>query len=113
MADLASSAVNILESYEVGDRFGKRRCFRLRVELTLTGQGSTTNKIPASALGLESITRVSNGVTDGNTIFPAGVSHDGLNILLAKLTEATDGNRANAQDLSDVIRLTVEGSKRL
>lgn len=113
MADLASSAVTILETYEVGDRFGKRRSARLRVQLVLTGQGGTTNKISAEALGLEEITMVTNAVSDGNTIHPAAVAYDGSAVLLAALTQATDANRANAADLTDTVRLTVEGIKRL
>lgn len=109
MADLATDAVTVLREWEVGARNGERKLIRKHVRCVLTGQGGTTNEITASALGLSEVHAVLGAVTDGNTIFPAVPKYDLSAVLLAKLAEATDANRANPQDLSDTIYMVVEG----
>lgn len=82
MADLASSAVEITATGYTGGINGKK--YRTRtVVLTLTGQGTTTNKIPASVLSLTEIVGCSPLVQDDDTdIVVAAPDYAGDNLLL-------------------------------
>jgi hypothetical protein len=109
MADLAATAVSILKSWTEGGLHGKRVSCR-QVQLTLTGQGTTTNKIPASVLGLGVIEQASNFVkSDDAKVYPAAVSNDGANLLLVDLTNATDANRADPADITATAIGVVKG----
>lgn len=109
MADLAASGVTVSASWTAGAVTGKRHVEKL-VKLVLTGQGTTTNKIPASALGLTKIESCSNGVKDDDTkIYPAVPSNDGKNLLLMDVTNATDASRAAPADITATIFITVQG----
>jgi hypothetical protein len=111
MASLASSAVTILASYRNGGMTGKRTLVR-RLQLALTGQGGTTNKIDAATLGFNSIEGCTNLVdTNNNRIYPAVPSIDGSILLLSNPLQATDANRADAADLTiDPAVITVWGT---
>jgi hypothetical protein len=88
MADLAKSAVEIVDGWEHRQ---PGRNFTLRqFVLTLTGQGGTTNKIPASVLGFAKIKQAYPGVSASNAnIVVAAPSLDGSMLLLkASATDA-------------------------
>lgn len=85
MADLAASAVTVLASWSEGGVAGKRRIAK-RVSVVLSGQGGTTNKIPAAAFGFRVIEEVSNVLTGtvptvGKLVVPAAT--DGDNVYIA------------------------------
>lgn len=108
MAALASSAVTINKSW-LEQRLGSMQIKCREVTLVLTGQGGTTNTIPASVLGLTSIEEVSNAVSDGNTIYPCAPSYDGTAVIVSDAASATAANHINAADLTDTVRLIVKG----
>lgn len=111
MANLAQSAVTVLNKYEESTRQGRYQHTVVRATAVLSGQGTTTNKIAATAFGLNSFVDCSNAVTDGNTIYPAVVSYDGTAILLANQAGATAAEHVNPVDVTDTIRITVKGRK--
>lgn len=88
MADLAKTAVQLVDGWEHRQ---PGRNFTLRqFVLTLTGQGGTTNKIPASVLGFAKIKEAHNGVSASDSnIVVAAPSLDGSYLLLeASATDA-------------------------
>lgn len=105
MADLASSAVTILDSWEEDGLNGKKYVGR-RVRLTLTGQGTTSNKITASVLKLGTIVSSSPALeADNSEIRPTSPSYDQSNLLIG-------GGSSNApQDVTGVYDLTVRGTR--
>lgn len=111
MADLASSAVTINATNKLGDRWGKQTYVEIQATVVLSGQGSTSNKILASAFGLDNIKKVDNVVTDSNTIYPACPSYDGTYVLLADAADATATNHVNAADLTDTVKMVVYGEQ--
>jgi len=109
MADLAASAVTIEDSWTAGGISSKRHV-EMIATLVLTGQGTTTNQILATALGLTKIERCGNAVGDGNDlIYPAVPNYAGTAILLMAVTNATDGTRAAPADITDTVRIFVSG----
>ena len=110
MASLAASAVTINSAWTEAGITGKRLKV-LDVDLVLTGQGGTTNTIPASALGLTGIVECSPAVvSDNSKVYPACPNYAGDAILLTDPTNATDGNRANPADVTGVtVNLIVKG----
>lgn len=82
MSDIDSSAVTANRSWTDGGLAQKdRHCIAATV--VLTGQGTTTNKIPATAFGLSVIEEVSPFIaSDDGTGYFATPSYDGTNILL-------------------------------
>lgn len=109
MADLARSAVVIERSWSEGGTTGKELSCR-QVTLTLSGQGGTTNKIPASVLELSKIEQCSNFIkSDSAVIVVAVPSYDGANLLLADLAQGADANRDDPADFSITIRGVVKG----
>jgi hypothetical protein len=115
MADVAKSAVTILQRDKMGGRNGSYTHDRVRAKVVLSSQGGTTNEIVASAFDLSTIQNCSNAVTDGNTIYPAAPKYSatGLSesIIIADAANATAANHVNAADLTDTIYITVEGRK--
>ena len=109
MADLASSAVTVTSRRPMGDKQSRRLYDEVRATVVLSGQGSTSNKILASAFGLSSIIKVDNVVTDGNTIYPATPSYDGTYVLLAGANNATAANHVVAADLTDTVKMVIYG----
>jgi hypothetical protein len=105
MADLAASAIVVLESWLEGNLNNKRHACK-RVTLTLTGQGSTTNRITAAILGFKRIVDASNAIDSTNAdIYSAVPSADGSLLLLVDPSVA-----ANAPgDVTDTITLNVKG----
>lgn len=105
MSDLTSSAVELLDNWEEDGLHGKKYIGR-RVRLTLTGQGTTTNKIPASVLKLNTLVSSSPAVeADNSEIRPTAPSYDGANLLIG-------GGSSNApQDVTGVYDLTVRGTR--
>ncbi len=89
MADLADSAVTLLDDWYEGGLNGRK--FRCRkVSLVLTGQGTNANAIPASVLKLDEIHDVTPFVkSDDGAIVPASPNAAGDTLLLrASATEA-------------------------
>jgi hypothetical protein len=82
----------------------------IRATVVLSGQGSTTNKIAASAFGLSSIIKVENVVTDSNTVYPASPSYDGTYVLLANAADDTVANHVVAADLTDTVKMVIYGN---
>ncbi len=80
-----------------------------QVTLVLTGQGGTTNLIPASVLALKKIEQCTNAIlsTDAK-VYTATPNYAGTAILLVDLTQATDASRIPA-DVTGTIRLVVKG----
>lgn len=103
MADLATSAVAYVRGWTEGSVTGKERIARL-LTLTLTGQGTVANKIPASALGFLKVEECSSAVLSDNTlVLVASPSADGTFVLLkAAATNAPD-------DYTGAFTLTVKG----
>lgn len=102
MANLASSAVTVKDSWTEGSVTGKRIVGK-RVALVLTGQGGTSNLIPASALGFATIERCSNFiVSDNSAIYFGSPSYNNANL---HLTLSASGTGAPA----DVTSLTLYG----
>lgn len=110
MADLAASAVTVTSRRAIGDKTGRKIYTEIIATVVLTGQGSTSNKIPASAFGLSSIVKVEPVVTDGNTIYPAAPSYDGTYVLIAGAAGETATNHVVATDLTDTVRMVVYGN---
>lgn len=82
MANLAQSAVSFGRMWTEGGVTGKQLSARL-VTLTLTGQGTTTNTIPASVLALTVIEQATDFVySDNSKIARATPSADGSVLLL-------------------------------
>lgn len=105
MADLAASAVEFLDSWEEGGITSKRFVAR-RVRLTLTGQGTTTNKIPASVLEMDTLVDSSACVkSDNSVIYSTCPSYDQANLLIG------DGGSNAPQDVTGVFDLTVRGTR--
>lgn len=108
MADLAASAVTVNDAWTEGGTSGKRiRC--LDVTLVLTGQGTTTNKIPASVLRLKSILTAEGFRRDSNEAILALPSYDGSSLLLIDLAAAAGASHDNPSDITDTIRGVVTG----
>ena len=115
MANLTSTDVVVTRDF-VDDgvsnsrrRVGRRRV-SLWVSLTLGGQGTTTNTIPASALGLSRILSASGFVkSDNSVIVPSAPSADGSMLLLCAVTNATDATRAAPADFTGVFSGSVDG----
>ena len=106
MADLAVSAVTILRAWNEAGPAGRDLSCR-RVTLSLTSQGSTTNKISASVLQLSFIEQSSNFISASNTgIYPTSPSVDGTMLLIANLADATDATRPAPTDLGGPLVVT-------
>lgn len=105
MADLATSAIDVLESWLEGGLNNKRHVCK-RVTLTLTGQGGTTNRILASTLGFKRIIEASPCVDPtAADVYLASPSADGTMLILND-----PSNAANAgMDVTDTVTLNVKG----
>jgi len=110
MADLAASAVTITGNHAIPDKSGRKIYSEIEATVVLSGQGSTSNKVLASAFGLASIKKVEPVVTDSNTIYPAAPSYDGTYILIADAANATATNHVNGADLTDTVKMVVYGN---
>jgi len=110
MADLASTAVSVDKLSYVTLTNGLV-LYRKECTVTLTGQGGTTNKIPATAFGLSSVSKTSNWVSNDATpkVVPASFSYDRATILLADAANATAANHQTPADATGTYRCTVEG----
>lgn len=115
MASIDSSGVVVVRDFQdEGVSTSRRRVGRkrvsLRVTVTLTGQGTATNTIPASAFGLSRILTASNFVkSDDAVIVPAVPNVAGTVLLLCAVTNATDATRAAPADFTGDFTGTVEG----
>jgi len=105
MANLASSAVTVLEAWTEGGLNGKRNVAK-RVTLILTGQGSVANKITAASLGFQRILEASAAVNaDKDEVFPTAVSPDGTELYLVVAAETAHV----PSDVTDTVTLTIKG----
>lgn len=81
MADLAASAVTIVDSwYPTTNKHIKSR----RVTLVLTGQGTAANAIPASVMDFREIEQVTVLTQDDDTDLVVGAPDDAKTTLLLK-----------------------------
>jgi hypothetical protein len=104
MGNLAASAVTIEEIWSEGGLSGKRTTCQ-KVKLVLTGQGTGTNKILATVLGLTKIDSASPFAADGDDhIYVASPSYDGSYLQLK--ASATDA----LADITDTVRGIVRGT---
>ena len=104
MASLLNSAIVINSSWS-DSGLALKNAVAYNVTLTLTGQGTVANSIPASAfgpVGFAQILRASPAVKSDNTVIvPAGPSTDGTKLLLG-------GGSSNAPaDYTGTFSLTV------
>lgn len=86
MANLAASAVTVLASYPMGDRFGKdmqESQLDAVVILAAQGDGGAGSDIPAAAFGMSVIRDVCSIVKSDNSVILVGAPKaDGSSILL-------------------------------
>lgn len=103
MANLAASAVTVRDNYSDGGNNAKRFSV-FELTLVLTGQGTATNKILASTIGLTTIIESTPAIDSGNTaVYPTSPSYDGTYLLIG-------GGASNApQDISATISVIVRG----
>lgn len=86
MANLTSAGVTIHDSW-TEDGPNSRYFIGRRVTLALTGQGNTTNTIPASALSLSSLVSSSPAVLANNTgVLVTTPSADGTLLLINEVS---------------------------
>ena len=109
MADLATSAVTINDTWYEGDRAGKRKFFCRDLTLVLTGQGTDSNAIDAATLGFASISRVEDVRANGDTLQTGSPNYAGTKVLLYRMIQATDATRQNPADITDTIHIVVKG----
>ena len=102
-----SGTPTVVESYEVGDRFGKFRKVYRQLSLSLSSQGGATNTIGAVALGFRS-----GGLQSVNCVlFTDGGSQkravwcftDGTNLYIGDPTNATDATRGIPGDVTGTL----------
>ncbi len=109
MANLAASGVTVNAAWSEGNVTGKRHVAKL-CSMVLSGQGTTTNTIPAAAFGLTFIESCTNAVkSDDTVIYPAVPAHDGSAVLLMDVTNATDATRGAPADITGTLYITVRG----
>lgn len=111
MANLAASAVTVNKRWPLGDRTQKLVGKVIDATCVLTGQGTATNKITAAVLGLSKVYAVKACIADGNTLLLASPSYDLTYINLYNMANATDATRVDPVDITDTIRLIVEGKE--
>lgn len=109
MANLAASGVTINKSFPIADRTGKLVGKVMDLTLVLSTMGSATNKITAAVLGFTEIWAVRSARRDGNTHISVLPSYDGTELYVFAMENATDATRVNPVDISDTIRVIVEG----
>ena len=102
MANLAQSAVAVNEVYK-SDGPSARKFKVVDATLTLTGQGSLTNLIPATLFGMTYIHAVDAARDSSSNIVPAAPSYDCKNIVLGASAAETPA------DFTGILRLTVRG----
>lgn len=103
MGDLAASAVTLIAEWKDGGIHNKNFVAK-KLQLVLTGQGGSTNKILAETLGLTKIAYASPASADGDDhIYVASPSYDGSYLQLK--ASATDA----LADITDTVRLIVWG----
>lgn len=99
MADLASTAVTVKNSWYGG--LGKEIIHR-EVDVTLSGQGSTSNKITAEALGLDEFEGISVLTKDDDSAVVVGAPSADKKTLLLKAA-ATNAPADYTGDFTGVI----------
>jgi len=103
MADLAESAVELVSEYYSDGLSGKRHVVKELI-LTLTAQGTTTNRITADVLGFTKITDASPAVQSTNAaVLVASPSYDGSVLLLKAAATSAPA------DFTGTVRVTVTG----
>jgi hypothetical protein len=113
MASLAASNVTVISAYFCAGNNGRRNVRKL-CSITGITVGGQTNKILASAFGLQRLDVCTNLFLDATAdkVYPTAIAPDGSYLVLTAPTQATDANRADPADLaigSDVAYITVEG----
>lgn len=103
MADLAASAVTILDSWTEGGNNGKKLNV-YKCSATFTAMGTATNKLLATAFRLIQIERVSPFVADDNSLVIAAAPNVAGTLILLKAA----GSNAPA-DYTDTFYFTVWG----
>lgn len=110
MADLAASAVTILDKWVIPGPYGKQ-LVALRAKATLLTMGSTTNKVPASVFGLTRVVmvQVAESTATAENRYIATPSQDGVNILFSDLETVSDVDRGAAADNSGTFNFFMFG----
>lgn len=102
-----SGTPTVVESYEVGDRFGKFRKVYRQLSLSLSSQGGATNTISAVSLGFRA-----GGLQSVNCVlFTDGGSQkrvvwcftDGTYLYIGDPTNATDATRGIPGDVTGTL----------
>ena len=106
MANLTKAAVNVKDVwYSVGTGLNQKNVDAI---LTLTGQGSSDNLIPASLFGMSKITEVRGARTsDGKFIFGTP-DYTGDNLLLTDVSAEVANTPV---DITGTVRLVVVGKE--
>lgn len=105
MADLASSAVTLEDSWYEGGEGSPRRLLVKRLLLVLTGQGTASNAIPASVLGFDKLVDSSVAVPNTNADMVVASPDYAQTSLLLKAS-ASDA----PADFTGHFRVTVRGT---
>lgn len=113
MADLAATAVVVNNVWKEGGTISRRFLVK-DVTLTLTGQGGTTNQIPASLFGMSEIVDVRGARTSADALVVASPDYTGDNILLGPTSLEATGDAetlpiGTAADFTGTVRLVVVG----
>jgi len=108
MAAVTASQVTINRAWTEGGTSGKEiRC--REVTLNLSSQGTAANYISADVLELDKIEQAHSFRRDDDDIIAVTPSYDGLKLLVYNLKQATDANREDPADVTDIIRGIVKG----
>lgn len=99
MAALASTAVVRNDYWYTGSFVGAKRKV-VDVTLTLTGQGSVANSIPAALFGMTKITGLKAATGSDNKTYVGGPSYDGTQLTLGAGVPA---------DVTGTLRCIIEG----
>lgn len=107
MADLAKSAVTVLDSWFDGGLASKKYIAR-RVRLNLTGQGGTTNKIPASVFDMAKIVDVSSAISQAtDELISCAAAYDQSYLVFG------DGASNAPADQTGLFDLVVRGTRTI
>ena len=115
MADLTSSNVRVVSSWDVGTRSGKHREVKKKVEIYDYTGGGATNKITAAALGLVVINEV-HGAYNRNAggAVTAVEDHDGKNVFLYPTPNGTTAPADQTMaDTPNGLYFTIQGEVSL
>lgn len=101
MADLTTSDVTIIKSWENGDRQGKLVSVTVQARITSGTAGGTSNKIVPAAFGLDEFISCSNlSDYDNRLVYPAAVDIQLGIIIIADAAAADASTHVEPNDLA-------------